>query len=329
MKILVLFTGGTIGSKAENGFISPDSRNAYTLLSRFGSRPDIEFETAEVYNILSENADGTHLRALTGALRRALEADCGGIIVTHGTDTLCYCAAAAGLSLGMCEKPVVFVSSGKPLDTPGSNGEENFSAAVSFICACRERGVFVSYKNAGDTVKIHRAARLLMQPAYSDFVFSICNVYMYSFTGEEFVKNPVYAEFADEAAPLILHNEHNARILSLAPSPVGVYPVLTGSIDAVLLHGYHSGTLPTSCSEFISFCKMAQERNIPLFIAGGDDSMPYESKSCFSELGINVLRRAAPAAMLMKLWLIISSEREFEDMYKSIGGDILPDPYNE
>ena len=43
MKILVVFTGGTIGSKTKNGWISTDENTLYTLTDSYKKREDVEF----------------------------------------------------------------------------------------------------------------------------------------------------------------------------------------------------------------------------------------------------------------------------------------------
>jgi L-asparaginase len=67
MKILVVFTGGTIGCVRKGEVLSPDNEQKYMLtqmyLDRYG---DVDFDTAEPYTVLS--ADRTHkLRFPAGA----------------------------------------------------------------------------------------------------------------------------------------------------------------------------------------------------------------------------------------------------------------------
>ena len=42
MKILVIFTGGTIGSKTKNGWISTDENTLYTLIGSYKKRDDVK-----------------------------------------------------------------------------------------------------------------------------------------------------------------------------------------------------------------------------------------------------------------------------------------------
>jgi len=56
-----------------------------------------------------------------------------GIIITHGTDTLAYTAAALSFYFNAIKIPILLVSSDYPLDDSKANGLDNFMCAVEFI----------------------------------------------------------------------------------------------------------------------------------------------------------------------------------------------------
>ena len=63
MKILVIFTGGTIGSEASGEYISIDGIKPYKLLHMYADAypdeaRDVRFDTESPNTVLSENADG-------------------------------------------------------------------------------------------------------------------------------------------------------------------------------------------------------------------------------------------------------------------------------
>ena len=90
MKILVIFTGGTIGSSIKDGWISTDSATKYALIEKYKENfgADISFETTEPYFLLSENLNADTLNLLIASVKSATEKNYDGIIITHGTDTL-------------------------------------------------------------------------------------------------------------------------------------------------------------------------------------------------------------------------------------------------
>ena len=94
MKLLTVFTGGTISCSVSDGVLAPDSQNGSYLLGlarQAGVRDD--FETVQPFSVLSENMTPDCLRQLRRCITERLGEGYDGVIVTHGTDTLAYTAA--------------------------------------------------------------------------------------------------------------------------------------------------------------------------------------------------------------------------------------------
>lgn len=298
MKITVIFTGGTIACSNKNGALSPDGANSFTLIEMYRAVDgSVVFETLSPYFILSENLGCEHWEKLSDCVKNVRGSD--GVIVTHGTDTLPYTAAYLGLKLGLCDIPVVLVSAAYPLSDSRSNGLDNFRGAVDFIRSGVGKGVFVSYKNSGENVRLHRAASVLPHQPYSDSVLSLRDNYFAEIVGGEVVLNPGFEEesFGDfsECKP-------NGKVLWLRAHPGIVYPPVDGA-KAVLLEGYHSGTLPTAREDFRSFCESASTAGVLLYLTGSEEGFDYESKQAFDELGINVLPPMSPVTAYVMLLL--------------------------
>ena len=247
MRILTVFTGGTIGSSLSKGAISPNAENAFLLLKLYREKYGAaEFDTVAPYTVLSENLSAEYLEKLRSCVEDNLNSGYDGIVVTHGTDTLQYSAAYLDLTLGLIETPVVLVSSNYPLPYSRANGLENFAAAVDFIRSKQGRGVFVSYLNRGDAgAAIHRGAEVLPHQPFDDRIFSLFdNIYGTVISGE-FVKNPDYRE--RERARL--SGKLSGRVIFLRPYVGMTYPEIPGDTKAVLLEGWHSGTLGSSAKK--------------------------------------------------------------------------------
>jgi len=97
-KILLVFTGGTIGSLASQGCIKTTDNAPSILLQLFESHyPDshqVQFKIIRPLNLLSENLHPVIWQNLLTAITAEQPEQYDGIIVTHGTDTLSYTAAA-------------------------------------------------------------------------------------------------------------------------------------------------------------------------------------------------------------------------------------------
>lgn len=288
MKLLVIFTGGTIACSRGGEGLSPDSGNSFLLLELYKqTHPDASFDTACPYFILSENLGRAQLEALYDCVKDNL-GRYDGIVVTHGTDTLPYTAAYLSLRLGMCDTPVVLVSAAYPLDDSRSNGLSNFTGAVDFIRSRQGRGVFVSYQNNGETLRIHRGYKVLPHAPYSDRIESLFGQWYAEVKAGTVRRNPGFTE-----DNLPQGNPFERRVLWLRVHPGMVLPSLSHT-DVVLFEGYHSGTLPTANSAFAAFCNAAHEQGVSLYLTGAQEGFDYESKQAFDRLHIRELPPMSP-----------------------------------
>lgn len=326
-----MFTGGTIGSSAENGIIAPQRETTKLLIEMYEKEyGSMDFDITEPYYALSENNTGKTLSRLAKAVCDAESSDYSGIIIAHGTDTLQYSAAALSFALGNCSKPVLLVSSNYVLTDKRANGLSNFAAAVDFIKHRHGTGVFVPYKNSDKKVYVHRASRLLQHSELSDDVFSIKNQYYGSYNGTDFIKNPDFSEKADQMKPFGRFSLSDfSNEIEIFNAAVGRdYPILTDCTKAVLIKSYHSGTICTENEQFKAFAKNAAERHIPCYLCGAESGNIYESAAEFAKHGIISLPPASFISQYIKLWLCLQNGIDFDKVRnQSLGGDLLNDKY--
>lgn len=348
MKVLVIVTGGTIGSTQSNGYIGLGEQSKYQLLSLYlekmesqgAGELDVEFVVTSPYQLLSENSSGKVLGQLAesihAGLRQAKQEGCQGIIVTHGTDTLAYSATMAGYLFMDSPLPIVFVSANYVLSDARSNGLDNFHYALQWI---REGigGVYVSYRNTGDVPRIHLGTRVLGHQAYSDDVYSVggsCAWFDKDGVQDEFLwhrdkfvgtengqKERTVSDLAeggndrrtlDGDRILVLPRQlpWDAPILQIHPAPGMRYPVIPSKTKAILHHSYHAGTICSETPEMELFFEEARKRQIPVFLTGADPELAYDSTRIFDHYGIHVLPKASPVSMYIKLWLLLVSGRD-------------------
>ncbi len=306
MKILVIFTGGTIRSAVSDGWISPSDDMKYLLINKFRETTDdeIQFDTLAPYTILSENLSAENLNMLIKCVRDNIDSY-DGIIVTHGTDTLQYSAAALALVLGDDCNPIVLVSSNFPLEDKRSNGLPNFIAAVEFIKSGCGSGVFVSYKNKDENTKIHRATEIVSHVETFDEIYSIDNQ-PFAVYDHKIILNPKFKSIHSREPIAGAEFCHNSGILSVVAMPGDSFCYDLSQYKAVILRPYHSGTLNTSSTEFVSFCKKAKDMEVQLFVVNAPEGVTYNSAESFDDLGLISLKQSAFPSVYMKLWLAIS-----------------------
>ena len=304
MKILVILTGGTIGSAISNGFIAPADGRGLAMVDNYRNRfgNDIEFQFTEPYRALSETLNADKLNMLIDTVNSLKDQGFDGIIITHGTDTLQYSAAALSLAV-YTQIPIVLVSSNYPLDDKRSNGRDNFYAAIR-LCQTGERGVFVSYRNSDQRILYHRGDRLLRHPEMSDEVCSVGGPYGELVDGrvEFYNKHEEQTDLALSDVKLI----DEPGIITVSARPGDRFNYCLDAVKAVLLQPYHSGTLDVENSGFKRFCLEAQLREIPLFVADVQRDKQYATSVHFTELGLIPLTEMPSTTAFMKIWFAIS-----------------------
>lgn len=276
MRILVVLTGGTVGSQQKNGVINVGSCALTEHYTRhFGG--DVEFETAAPVTILSENSNDTFYSTLISYLLRTDLTLFDGIIVTHGTDTLSYTAPLAAMALRHIRIPIVFVSANYILENPKSNGYANFAGAVAYI-QNGGRGVVAAYQNPKGQTAVHLATRLNEADSFTDSFTSAGNrVLAYTdgstveFTNEAFL--PTQEQLA-KSLPALFHGAaaYPNKIFKITPYPSMNYDgfdVQKTGAAAVLHTLYHSGTAEATENGdgLPRFIKRCQEQNIAVFVS--------------------------------------------------------------
>lgn len=281
MKVLIIHTGGTIGSSVKNNYISVDTTPD---IVKYASEKykDINFHTISPYKILSEYLNSKHINTILDQVDANIK-QFDGIIITHGSDTIHYTAAALALCI-KTEIPIMVVCAAKPPADPHSNAYDNFDLAVKYIISKKHKGVFVPYKNDGEnTAKIHDPLTLLPHQGFSADLHS------------DGTSNINKVEFYNKR----LCEEDN--VLIVCSYPDCVYPQLDKKIKSVILIPYHSGTLCCD-GKFKKFCDDATCLGIRIYTLARNGTQ-YESVKEFSNLGIECINGVSLSALYIMLKL--------------------------
>lgn len=280
-RICVIFTGGTIGSRTLGDNVDLRCEDKSLLLELYAARygKTVEFDELRPLNILSENVQPSDLEKMADCVRGVNKSDYDGIIVTHGTDTLCFTANLFSQIFCDIEIPVVFVSALYPLDDDRSRGVENFANAVDFIETVDFGGVFVSFENHGENCKIHLASRLIAATEISGDYNSILNVHFGemvngSFIYNENALNPTFEELRKKRPPCTAQKLCMDMVTIQAHSLLNFdfYRFTEVKPKAVMVQLYHSGTVCTEGKEanFKNFLKYCKNLGIEVVIAPVD-----------------------------------------------------------
>ncbi|MDP2903857.1 MAG: asparaginase domain-containing protein [Methylovulum sp.] len=329
--ILLAFTGGTIGSIATEGRIDTSSTAPFTLLQQFqrhySDYQQVIFKTIQPLGLLSENLAPMAWKALIAAIEAEQSTRYDGIIITHGTDTLGYTAAALGFYFHGINLPVLLVSSDYPLNDPRANGLENFICAVEFIAQINRPGVFVPYRNQQQITQLHQGTRLASCLQLSGDFISVQHKSYMQYANRQF--SVLNLPAATRTTRVGLKAEFSERVLMIKPYPGLDYRRINlEQVDAVLHDLYHSGTACVSLQwgknhSLLEFIKRCHGQAIKIYLAPIIKSADaYQSTRLLMAQGAEIIWNMSIEAAYTKLLLAYGNFNDGQAIMDFINADI-------
>lgn len=285
-RILVVFTGGTIGSKRLGSEIDVRDTGSYMLLDAYQAAyptSTVTFTAIQPLNILSENLSLEHWQTMLQVLAEQDLSHVDGIIITHGSDTLAYSAAMLGLFLQHLTVPVMLVASNYPIDDARANGLRNFAAAVDLIEQHIPNNVYVVYENDEQRMLCYLATRLTQCEPFTDqfaapYDLVLGEVIEGKLHYAEHSLNPTEQQLKERkplSYPSFINNGQFSfnRLLYIKPYVGLNYSWIQWNEQtkpAAIVHDlYHSGT---ACAgdkfeeSLVSLVQRAKQDNIPVYL---------------------------------------------------------------
>ncbi len=329
-KICVIFTGGTIGSQTSGKVVDLRQESKSLLIDKYRQRYGCitEFDELRPLNILSENVQPSDLEKMADCVRNVDKSAYDGIIITHGTDTLCFTANLFSQIFCDISIPIVFVSALYPLDDEKSRGVENFAGAVTFIKSVDYGGIFVSFENYGENCKIHLASRLIAATQISGEYESILKVHFGEIINGKFFYN---SDPLNPSEKLLRCSRKPCSAQKLCTDMVTIQAHALLNFDyyrftelkpkAVMVQLYHSGTVCTEGKEvnfknFLAYCK---QLGIEVVISSVDSqARTYESALGLTEMctaAYDISFEMATVKVLLALGSGKSIKKELKENY--------------
>lgn len=309
-KILVLFTGGTIGSITTDGIIDVEREEKYAVVEAYKSAygDDVKFECRQVLNILSENMGFSGWEKMIHEINSIDTALYSGVILTHGSDTLAYTSALLGMYFRHFDIPLFIIASNKPIGEKGSNGLFNFTSAVGLIKEGKYKGVFTLYE------RVMLPTRVIPADTCRDRF----GVYGYDGFNDFSVFSGVSENMLSRPREQLFHGDiaFKKRIMFIEGCPAmdfGCF-VPNGDTAAVLYSPYHSATACTDVSEgksyaLTEFIKRCITKNIMVYICGLKRKVPiYSTVAEIIKAGSIPIYTTSAVAAYMKLLLAYNQE---------------------
>jgi glutamyl-tRNA(Gln) amidotransferase subunit D len=162
-RVTIVGTGGTIASRVDyrTGAVFP----AFTPEEICASVPELlelaNIEVVEACNVFSEHMTPELWVKIAQEIANQLNKGATGVVVTHGTDTMSYTAAALSFMLRNLFRPVVLTGAQRSSDRPSSDAALNLIAAtVTALSDIAEVCVVMHGSMSDDYFLVHRGVRV-------------------------------------------------------------------------------------------------------------------------------------------------------------------------
>ena len=144
-KVLLIGTGGTIASEVSEGGLAPELTTEQLLAHIPAISAVCTVDCLQLLSLDSTNILPRHWLMMARTIREHYD-DYDGFVLTHGTDTMAYTAAALSYLIQASPKPIVLTGAQKPIGFDSTDSKINLQDA--FRCAAEDLpGVSIVFNN--------------------------------------------------------------------------------------------------------------------------------------------------------------------------------------
>ena len=249
MKLLLVYTGGTIGMvQSPEGDLSPFNFDEVLRQVPELNQLECDIETIQAWEPLdSSDINHNHWIKLADILNNNRD-QYDGFVILHGTDTMAYTASALSFMLNNFSKPIILTGSQLPIGVLRSDGRENLITSIELAMARKNdetaiiKEVAVYFEN-----KLFRGNRVYKRSSQAFEAFSspnypvLANVGVHIDINKQHTLAPVESYFCKN------NLDPSVGILTLFPGideEISRALVLESKRNAIILHTYGSGNVP-------------------------------------------------------------------------------------
>ncbi len=262
-RVLILFCGGTIIMKEGPGgcLKAPSRTEAISTLRSVEARLDVlaKYEIDYVENIDSTNMTPAKWDKIISEIERNYD-KYDSFLITHGTDTMAYTAAAMSLSIRNLGKPIVITGSQIPGGRIDTDARRNLVNAMK-LATMDVSGVFVVFDE-----RIISGSRASKASESKLDAFTSVNTPDAGEIRTKIHLNPALPKRRFERAAFYPGFEPDIFVYTLTPGcdPKDLIFLLQNKrIRGIIIQAYGTGNLPY---DFDRFFKEAKRRMIPVVV---------------------------------------------------------------
>lgn len=236
--ILLIATGGTIASEQTGNGLAP-RLTPKDLLRHVPEAEEIcHLDTIQPFHLDSTNISPSHWLTLTGVIEENYD-KYDGFVISHGTDTLAYTAAALSYLIQNTKKPIVLTGAQKPIGESSTDAKTNLLDSLRFACS-GDCGIVVVF---GGQVIAGTRARKTRTKSYNAFT-SINFPEIAAIHDTRIVR---YVPFIEPTEKPVFYHRLNTHVflLKLIPGIAQEAFTLAGEFcDGLVIESYGVGGIP-------------------------------------------------------------------------------------
>lgn len=313
-KLLLITTGGTIACNDTSHGRTPVN-SAQTLISGLDRVPSCcEISAVSPFSLDSTDMTPKNWILVADIVRENYEVY-DGFVITHGTDTLAYAAAALSCLIQNSPKPIVLTGSMLPMEAEYTDAKRNLSDALLFASDERSHGTAVVFSNwafDGRRIsKVHTADKNAFESVNYPPI-AVFDEHGVTFTDPvREMKGEV--QFFDRLCT-------DVEAVYFVP---GVVPHrVSDSVKAVVVLGFGTGGIPSGCMKWL---EELISRGVYVIMStqvlhGGSNLSTYEVGNCIlsRQFVLDAGKYTVEYALIRTMWALSQTKRSDFESFKTL-----------